>query len=347
MNIRSFKASIQRSVHIRKIIVISSQFEVAIFIHHVFFTISRNFLFESIDDINFILYVHLVNIFISIILVQNDRNQTIQIFRNFRLDRITEFDFFNVFQINIENVDSVKHLTTKKSKFIHKNDWFKKLLVACVIAYIVVVVVNFDFVVDLSKINVIMSKSISSIFSLSSEFLSQTSRVFELTMSNEIIIHQFDEIDSFAKIIENYSKLWKNIDFVNVLEKSWMRISFKFDWESRISDKTKMYSLDAKNRVLIDETFDNLHVADKMIWINESISFFYSVFCVWKLNVDDQRKDRIVIDIRNLNVIIQSNVYFLFFQSEIIITVRDCDYISVIDCFAFFLSMTCVLLEST
>ena len=74
VNIRSSKTSIQRSVHIRKTIVISSQFEIIIFIHHVFFSINKIFLFESIDDINFILYVHLMNIFISIILIRNKRN---------------------------------------------------------------------------------------------------------------------------------------------------------------------------------------------------------------------------------------------------------------------------------
>ena len=122
VNIRSSKTSIQRSIYIRKITVISSQFEIAIFIHHVSFSISKNFLFESIDDINFILYVHLVNASISVILIRNERNQTIQISRNFRLDRITKLNFSNVFQISIENVDNAKHLTIKKSKFTHKND---------------------------------------------------------------------------------------------------------------------------------------------------------------------------------------------------------------------------------
>ena len=122
VNIRSLKTSIQRSIHIRKITVISSQFEIIILIHHVSFSISKNFLFESIDDVNFILYAHLVNIFISIILIRNERNQVIQISRNFRLDRITKLDFSNVFQISIENVDNVKHLTVKKFKFIHKDD---------------------------------------------------------------------------------------------------------------------------------------------------------------------------------------------------------------------------------
>ena len=105
----------------------------------------------------------------------------------------------------------------------------------------------------------------SSIFNFLFEFMSQILKIFEFIMFNEIIIHQFDEIDSFAKIVENYSKLFKKIDFVNVFEKNWMRISFKFDWKIyRVSNKIKMYFFDVKNKILIDETFDNLHVVNKM-----------------------------------------------------------------------------------
>ena len=136
--------------------------------------------------------------------------------------------------------------------------------------------------------------------------------------------------------MKDFFDLWHDIDFVNVFEKNWMRISLKSDWKSQIFDKVKIYSLDVKDRELIDKTFDELHVVDKMFWINEFTLFFYSMFCVWKLNVDNQRKKRIVIDIRDLNVITQSNVYFLSLQSEIIVVVRHCNYISIIDCFVFF-----------
>ena len=115
-----------------------------------------------------------------------------------------------------------------------------------------------------------------------------------------------------------------------------MRIFFKFDWKSRVFEKAKIYSLKIKNRVLMNKTFDELHVVDKMFWTNESTSFFYSVFCVWKSNANDERKNRIVIDIRNFNVITQSNAYSLSLQNEIIVAIRDCQYIFVIDCSTFF-----------
>ena len=114
-----------------------------------------------------------------------------------------------------------------------------------------------------------------------------------------------------------------------------MKIPLKSDWEKRVTEKAKMYSLDAKDRELINKTFDDLHRTGRMFWINQSTSFSYSCFCVWK-NVDDEKKDRVVIDIRNLNAITQSDAYSLSLQTNIIIAVRDCDYISVIDCSAFF-----------
>ena len=209
MNIRSSKISIQRFVYIRKIIMILSQFEMIIIIHHTTLFASRDFLFEFANDINFTLYAHLVNVFTFAILVRNDKNQSIQIFRNFRLNRISEFDFLNVFQIDIEKIDQVKHLTIKKSKFTHQNDWFKKFLAVCVIAYIVVVAIKFaDFsIVNIDVINVdlinvdliiLVVSSISnlsikslSILSKVSQFsiLSKISKIFEFVLFNEVIIH--------------------------------------------------------------------------------------------------------------------------------------------------------------
>ena len=117
-----------------------------------------------------------------------------------------------------------------------------------------------------------------------------------------------------------------------------MRISLKSNWKSKIIDKVKIYSLNVKDRALINKIFDELHVVDKMSWTIKSTFFFYSIFCVWKSDVDDDdlQKSRSIINIKNLNVIIQSNAYSLPLQNEIIVVVRDCFYIFVIDCFVFF-----------
>ena len=43
-----------------------------------------------------------------------------------------------------------------------------------------------------------------------------------------------------------------------------MRISLKADWEDKISGKAKVYSLDAKDKQLIDDIFDKLHNTEKL-----------------------------------------------------------------------------------
>lgn len=81
-----------------------------------------------------------------------------------------------------------------------------------------------------------------------------------------------------------------------------MRIFLKTNWKFRILDKTKVYSLDTKNWKLINEIFDKLYDVDKLDWTQESTSFSYSIFCVWKI-VNEERKECVVVDIRDLNVI--------------------------------------------
>ena len=90
-------------------------------VHHVELSITKNFLFESNDNFNFILYAHFVDAFTKSIVVRNDKKFSIMIFKNFRLNKIFEIDFFNNFHIDIDD-ENVKYFVVKKSKFIHKND---------------------------------------------------------------------------------------------------------------------------------------------------------------------------------------------------------------------------------
>ena len=115
-----------------------------------------------------------------------------------------------------------------------------------------------------------------------------------------------------------------------------MKISLKSDWETKIFEKVKVYSLKQKDRDLIDKTFDEFHKTGKFFWTIEFISFNYFLFCVWKINVNNERKDRVVVDIRDLNVIIQSNAYSLSLQSNIIQLITECSYIIMIDAISFF-----------
>ena len=158
-------------------------------------------------------------------------------------------------------------------------------------------------------------------------------------LSNEIIIYNFNDdeiVRNLRQIMKVFSNLWKNIDFVIMNQKQWMRIFLKFDWKTHINDKIKMYFLKTRDRKLIDNIFDELHVIEKLSWIIESTFFNYLLFCVWKTDVNEKKKKRVIIDIRNLNVIIQSNVYLLSLQSNIIWLITNCEYIIVINVTFFF-----------
>lgn len=62
----------------------------------------------------------------------------------------------------------------------------------------------------------------------------------------------------------------------------------------------------------MDEEFDKLHAQGKMDWTTEATLFGYPVFVVWRTvqkDGQDVRKGRVVVDIRGLNKIVETDLY--------------------------------------
>ena len=335
----------QRSIHVKKIIILSSRTQLIIIVHDFFdeLFVNRDFLFEF-DDIEFILYAHFVDFFIKIILITNNTNVSIKISRNFRLKKFVELNYFNVFHVDEQNVIE---LIVRMSIREHKFSWFKKVLSIFVVVVAVTVDVVFDFNFTFnSAISFAFDFQITTISSsiVDLDFTVDVKKSFatilftfsNVILSNEITIHQFVDIEIFVSIMKKFSILWIDADFVELFEENWMRIFLKSNWKNRVFDKTKIYSLDARDRELVNKIFDEFHEQKRMLWTDISTSFSYSIFCVWKKNVNDESKNKMIINIRDLNAIIVSNVYSLFLQFDIIFSVRDCSYIFVIDASTFF-----------
>ena len=336
----------QRFIHVKKVIVLSPRAQLVVAVHDLFGNLSfdRDFFFES-DDTKFTFYVHLVDFFTKIILITNNTNQSIKISRNFRLRKFVKLDYFHVFQIQEENV--VK-LITRTSAREHRSFWFKKMIsvfvvVAAVVADVIsdvtssdfialIVSSAFDFQINVFSILILSSSAIS----VSDVFDVKSFAVSDLIMSNDVIIHQSADTNILVVIVDEFFALWTNVDFAQLSEKNWMRIFLKSDWKDRVSEKTKVYSLEVRDRELVNKIFDELHEQRRMSWTDVFTFFSYSVFCVWKKNVVDESKSRVIVNIRDLNAIIVSDAYFLFLQSDIIVVVRDCFYIFLIDASAFF-----------
>ena len=104
-----------------------------------------------------------------------------------------------------------------------------------------------------------------------------------------------------------------------------MFINFKIDVEVK---SIKIYSLNYKNKKIVDNIFDKLHEQNKIKYITQSTSFNFSIFVIWR---DTSKKKRIVINIRDFNDIIKSNNYFFSLQNDVIITIIDYSFLFIVD----------------
>ena len=323
LDVRSPKSSVQRLVHLRKTTVIPPHAETAIPIHNVGLPASRDFLFEPDGDFDLGMYAHMVDASTTAILVRNDRDVPVKVPRNSRLGRISEIEFPNAF--HIQEDEDVRYLAAKEPKSTHRSGWFKKLISACAVAYAAAAAVT-------SGTNTTPTTSLPKASTPATLPPNSTS---EAILPNGVTIYRSEATDTFTKIVEDFPALWHDTGFAKLPEEKWMRIPLKTDWEDRVTGKAKVYPLGVKDRQLVDETFDELHRTGKLSWTNESTPFSYPVFCVWKM-VDGESKGRVVVDIRGLNAITQPDAYPLPLQADILTLVRECQFISVIDCSAFF-----------
>ena len=103
---------------------------------------------------------------------------------------------------------------------------------------------------------------------------------------------------------------------------------------------SKLYLLNKRNQKFVDKKFDKFHNQDKMSWIIKTTSHEYSIFVIWRIvqlfNKKSKRKNRVVIDIRDLNKIIESNNYSMQLQFDITLIVQNCLYIIIVNCSEFF-----------
>lgn len=72
-----------------------------------------------------------------------------------------------------------------------------------------------------------------------------------------------------------------------------------------------------------------------MTWSIQFIFYSYSVFVVWK-DIPNNKKKRMIIDIRELNKITETDIYLLSLQFEIITLLLKYSYLSIIDAIEWF-----------
>ena len=331
--------AIHKAVHIKKTMIIPPHTVSPVTIHHLGdIPKDRDYLFEP-DDVNFSLYAHLMDAETSSVLVRNDTHKSLKIPRNFHLGHVTELDYSNACHVSGEDAEE---LALRRPKKEHKVGWFKKLIVACTAAAAAVgimaspstIVNQASTISDISNVATIGSSTTLPIPGIDPA----PTPTAEVVMPNGVTIHDSGKkaVDAFAELVEEFPSIWEDNGFATLPEENWMKIPLKSDWESKVSGKAKIYPLGIKDREIVDKTFDELQALGRLSYTTDSTPFSYPCFVVWKPGPDGVKKGRVVIDIRGLNAITVPDAYPLPYQSEIIIAVRDCLYISVVDCTAFF-----------
>ena len=225
LKIRTFKIVVQTSIHARKITVVSSRFELVLSMHYTTVSFDRDYLFES-NELKLSLYAHLVDFNIKQIIVRNESNQVVHIFRNYRVDHIIEIDYINVFQIHVDEISHVVDLALRRSAQVHKINWFKKIIVAIYVA--INVLSDSSFLTSEVTVITVVTTSTSKVFHSSTlsqreafsqlevqlslacysdfqflTFINDTSEISNLksdlksstkiVLNNEIIIHKFND----------------------------------------------------------------------------------------------------------------------------------------------------------
>ena len=124
---------------------------------------------------------------------------------------------------------------------------------------------------------------------------------------------------------------------INISSKKWMSINLKQNAKIAV---IRVYSIESKEKEIIDQEFDKLHAQKRMQYFSHSIAHDYSVFVTWrtilKLEQISMKKRRVIVDIRTLNKIIETDIYFMSLQSDIISSIVDCDFIFIVDATIFF-----------
>ena len=272
--------------------------------YHDSFSDDRDFLFESHcqydldydDDV----YAHVVNNNLFKMLVRNAISQSITLAKRARLNTIIEYN------------QAECYLTMSKESYKTTSDWmndrsWKKQLVVnfvtFVVAYVTLDIASHESITSFNESTVSFISSTQLVVFIVSQIDSNLKHV----LFSDVIVYE-TKMFELVNLMNNYQNTFRNFDFtVNIFEEKWMFIKFKFKAVFKLN---KMYSLKTKNRNFIDAIFDKLHQQDKLHWTIQSTAFSYSAFVVWRNTSIDQKR-RVMINIRNLNDIIESDNYSL------------------------------------
>ena len=160
----------------------------------------------------------------------------------------------------------------------------------------------------------------------------------ETTLDNGVRVYRDEHaVTLLSQLVAEYPSIWESEGFVRIPPERWMKVPLKPGWEAKVSAiKSRVYPLGNEARQLVDKTFDEMHCLGRLKFTTGHTPFSFPIFIVWKLNAEDKRKGRAVVDIQKLNDTILPDSYPLPLQLEIIPNVQGCTNLAILDAASFF-----------
>ena len=202
-----------------------------------------------------------------IVQVRNATNKLYILSKNAKIDMLRDFEKENYYNV----LSNDRHLTA-----VFFRNWTKTFRNVAIMSF-VEVFVDFTTIVANNAFNSTMQTQVFSTISLMTN--STDDKSLKIVMFNEITIFDHFFVYNILSIVaEIYFEIWRNTnDIVDVSKKKWISISTISNVKSNAN---KIYSLNSKNRKVVDKEFDRHHNNDKMSWTTKSTLYKYSIFVV-------------------------------------------------------------------
>ncbi|KAI0996230.1 hypothetical protein K3495_g11949, partial [Podosphaera aphanis] len=275
---------------------------------------SRDMIYEPLAMDALTTFPCLVSSNSSAILVQNDSNAAVTIGKCTPLGYITENDLDSG-MVEIDELEAY-HLVAQPAK----SDSKSRLLVKGLLA----------------------TAAYTSAISPSQATAEPQQRNEKICPNGVTIFGSRAEKHRLLNIVNEFEVLWKDRNcFAKTPTGEEMTIDLVPDWQLKYkAGQAKVYAAGTEDRRLIDKTFDSLHDQGRLRWTQASTPFSFPCFVIWKHvtkpDGSNERKGRVVIDIRALNQITLPDAYPIPTQADIIAAVTGRSFISTVDCASFF-----------
>ena len=164
-----------------------------------------------------------------------------------------------------------------------------------------------------------------------------TNPSLETVLDNEVNVYRdAAAVRQIVDLVAEYLRIWESQGFVYIPPKRWRIIPLKPSWESNVSAiKPQIYPLGNKARRVVNNTFDEMYKQGRLEYTTDLTPFSFPVFIIYKTNLHDKRKCRVVVDIRKLNNLVLPDSYPLPLQSKIIANVQGYKNLTVLNAASF------------